>query len=475
MYLFSLYGRIPDIDDAWIGELAYWLAEEGQMRSELMRGITGQEEKFVVNNKLFTLLGAAFIKLFGFSVYTLKSVSLLWFVLFLVLFTRYTTKWTALFNRRDLVFAMLIIFSFTYLFKFSFLYRPEVMMMTLGLGGYIFLERYLKDEKTSDLIISGILLGLTCATHLNGLILVASSALLLTWNKKYLQLVWLGMATLVGFLPFFFDMTTADDYRLWYHQFFESPALDSIATGPSWLKPLYNLLREYVRYFYKIEVAVYSLLVIFTLVFGFSYLHKKYRNLLLFALFNIFFTGLIAMHKSQQYLLLNFPFILILIIKTCDHLGSKDAENKNNHTAWQSAVMAFLLSVFFVSSVYHNTLLLVQKFSASENRELALKYAGTNTDQMNIVAPMIFVFNEIENFHRIQGEPCYVELSKVDAAVYGSGVLEKAETFEIDVLMFTPFYAETLGVSGFEQDEVVSGYQLVDKTDQLMVFIRVQD
>ena len=150
---------------------------------------------------------------------------------------------------------MLIIFSFTYLFKFSFLYRPELMMMTMELAAYIFLERYLANAKPADLWLSGILLGLTCATHLNGLILVASAALLLIWNRKFQQLAWFGLAALIGFLPFFFDMTSAQDYRLWYHQFFESPALDSISTGPVWLKPFYNFMREYVRYFYKIEVS----------------------------------------------------------------------------------------------------------------------------------------------------------------------------------------------------------------------------
>jgi hypothetical protein len=297
LYLYSLWGRIPDIDDAWIGELAYFLAEEGQMRSELMRGITQQEVKFVVNNKLFALTGALFIKVFGFSLYTLKSVSLLWFVVFLFLFYAYTIRWKKLFGRRELLFSLFIIFSFTYLFKFSFLFRPEVMMMTTGLAGFILLERYLENKSSRSFFLSGLLFGLTCAIHLNGLILIASAGLLLLWNKKFSALPVFGLSVLFGIVPFFYDMTSRSDFLLWYHQFFEAPALDSLVDGPIWMKPFFNLLNEYLRYFYKIEVAVYSLFLIAGIGFGFRFLQQSQRNLLLFALFNVFFTAIIAMHK----------------------------------------------------------------------------------------------------------------------------------------------------------------------------------
>ena len=58
VFLYSLWERIPDIDDAWIGEYAYWFAKDGYVHSELMRGINMQETNFVVHHKLFNLNGA---------------------------------------------------------------------------------------------------------------------------------------------------------------------------------------------------------------------------------------------------------------------------------------------------------------------------------------------------------------------------------------------------------------------------------
>ena len=84
-FIYSLFIRNVDIDDAWLGEHAYWLAKEGHARSELMRGWFLQEVRLLIHHKLMTLLGMVFIKFFGFSVYTLKSVSLLYFALFIPL------------------------------------------------------------------------------------------------------------------------------------------------------------------------------------------------------------------------------------------------------------------------------------------------------------------------------------------------------------------------------------------------------
>lgn len=70
LYVYSLWQRQPDVDDAWIGEHAYWLVKNGFVKSDLMYGITSQEIRQIVHHKLFTLNGALFVKTFGFSLLT---------------------------------------------------------------------------------------------------------------------------------------------------------------------------------------------------------------------------------------------------------------------------------------------------------------------------------------------------------------------------------------------------------------------
>ena len=480
LYLYSLWGRVPDIDDGWIGELAYWLSKDGHVHSELMRGITLQEEKFVVSNKLFVILGAFFINIFGFSLYVLKSVSLVFLVTFVFIFRQYTLKWKSIFNREDILLAWIILAAFPWVFKYSFLFRPELMMMTIGFLAYIFLEKFLEGgkHKMRFLVLAGLLFGITMSAHLNGLILASAAAVLLIWNKKYIAVIWLGLAAMIGFLPYFYDMTSAADFELWRHQFFDSPSLDSLETGPFWLKPLFNLLEEHMRYFHNMEIIPFSIFMLFTLVLGFNKLVKTQPNLTRFALLVALFTGLIAMHKSRQYILLNFPYLLILITLSVKNLKEDTGYwwpvSSEKRKLLAQKIVFVLLLVFIVISTVFNVQLALVKFSPDQNRILAKKYAGAESSAMNIIAPMTFIFNEIENFNRIQGEVCYIEFQKSDTSVKAEGFLKKAADFDIDLIMITPFYQQILGISNFEKGTKKGGYTVIDKTDQLLVIKRLQ-
>ncbi|NTW26573.1 MAG: hypothetical protein HGA37_17885, partial [Lentimicrobium sp.] len=138
LFAYSLWQRTPDIDDAWIGEHAYWMSQNGFVKSELMHGITGQETRHIVHHKIFTLNGALFIKLFGFSLQTLKSVSLLWLGIFLFIFIGYIKR---ILGSKSAWFAFLLTILNALIFQYSFVFRPEIMVMTLGFVSYLFLEK----------------------------------------------------------------------------------------------------------------------------------------------------------------------------------------------------------------------------------------------------------------------------------------------------------------------------------------------
>jgi hypothetical protein len=327
------------------------------------------------------------------------------------------------------------------------------------------------------LLLAGLLFGLTMSVHLNGIILVSAAGVLLIWNKKYLSVIWLGLAAMVGFLPYFYDMTSAADFELWQHQFFDSPSLDSLETGPFWLKPLFNLLEEHMRYFHNLEIIPFSVFMLLTLFVGFKNLFKTQPNLSRFALLVALFTGMIAMHKSRQYILLNFPYLLILITLTFKNLKESikyewPITSEKQKSLAQKTVLVLLI-LFLVISTFFNFQLASQKFSPGQNRILAEKYAGDESSKMNVIAPMTFIFNEIEHFNRIQGEVCYIEFQKSDAGVKGEGFLKKAKEFDVDLIIISPYYQEILGLSKFKKGTEKEGYKVIDKTDQLLVFKRL--
>ena len=476
LYIYSLPGRVPDIDDAWVGELAYFLAEDGQMHSNLMRGITMQEEKFVVNNKLFVLTGALFIRVMGFSLYVLKSVSLLWFLLFMFLFIAYTTRWKRRFGQKELLFAFVILFAYPWIFKYSFLFRPEVMMMTLGFAGFILLESYL--ERTGRnwllLILSALIFGLTMATHLNGIILITAASMLLLWYRKYPDFLIFGLVSLAGFSIYFYDMTHLSDFELWRHQFFDSPSLDSLEETSVWLKPLFNLLDEHMRYFHNLEIIAFSLFLFVTMIIGFRYVYRHNKVLARFALLVFILTGIFAMHKSRQYILLNLPYLIILI--TLSFRGVADGKISTfswNRPEMIRATLIFLFAGFLGVSTYFNIRLSSGDFSPAENAARTRQYAGSHPEEMRIVAPMTFVFNEIENYKSIQSDLCYVELQKSDPGIQGRGFFRKANAFDASLIMVEPYYQARLGLSDLKTGDTIGGYLMVDDTEFARVFRRL--
>ncbi len=477
IYIYGLWGRVPDIDDAWIGIDAYTLAKDGYVHTDLMYGINQQGQLFLVHHKLWNLNGALFIKIFGFSLYTLKSLSLVYFIIFLTLFAFYTLKWEKLFDLQTFLFSLIIILSFPWIFKFSFLYRPEIMMMTLGFAGFILLEKYMEGARNKSMLVffSGLFFGLTMVAHLNGLILASAAFLLLLFTRrKLMPLVIYSLGVLLAFSIYFYDYTDASYFSQWQQQFFNNPSLDSLKYGPSWLKPVINLLREHMRYFHNLQIIVFSIFMLVTLLTGFKYLYRNHSFITRFALLVAFMTGILAMHKSRQYLLLNFPYLVILMTITIKAL----MEGKITHFKWgnpTSAIRLLLgLAVIYVTvSTYFNMELSLKKFSPETNRLMAQKYAGGKEERMKIVAPMTFIFNEVEHFKRIQGDLCYLQLQKMDSSVYGAGFLDKAESFDTDLIMVEPKYQSLLGIDHMKTGDTVGAYRVVDDTERAKVFKRL--
>jgi len=479
LYLFSLWGRIPFIDDGWIAEYVYYLEKDGYAHSELMRGINKQEVRFIAHHKLFSLHGVLFLKLFGFSLYTFKSVSLLYFIIFIALFSVYTRRWRKLFNKEDLWFALILTIAWHDAFKFSFIFRPEIMMMTCGFAGYILLEKYLTSPKRQILFLffSGIFFGFTMVMHLHGIILVTAGFILLLWNRRFIAVFGYGAGVLLAFSLYFFDFHSFSDFALWRHQVFDCPIYKRHLIEPLWLNPAVNILKEHLRYFYN--PGVFSLTVLFfvTLILGFKFLYRSQPNLVRFCLLVAILTSLITISKSRFYLLLNIPYFILIITLTIkalkeNRISSWLVKSEKTNVMVQYVLLVLFAGFIIVSAVY-DIKLAIKKFSPDDSRSLARKYTKGNTDSMNVIAPTSFVFNEIENFNRIQGDVCYKYLQKLDTTIKGEGFFSKALFYEIDLMLISKQFQKGLGVSGYKTGDSIGYYEVIDKTDELLVFKRI--
>lgn len=473
LYIYSLWGRIPDVDGAWIGENAYWLAKLGYAKSELMRGITSQDSLTIIHHKLFNLLGALLIKLFGFSTYTLKSISLFFYIALIFLSYQYSVISTSLLSKKDWILFLLLMFYFPWAFKFSFVYRPEIMITTLGFAAFILLEKTIndKDKRFAPAWFAGILIGLAIATHLNGLVFAASGLFLLIWNRKYAKLLPYSVGVLMASSIYFYDYFQPGYFSFWYYQFFNSPTVTSVHEYPLLLEPLLNLFSEHLRYFHDMEIIVFTLFMLFNLTISFRFLYRKHKILTQFTILMFVFTAIITIHDTRKYILMNLPFILLSTVLAMKALREREFSyfyfNLQQKTVYR---ISFSLMILYLAvSLGYNIRYSVKKFSPNQNREISLRYSGTNTKEMNIVAPMTFIFNEIEQYNRIQGEVCYTEFLKADSTLTGIKFLEKAESFNNELLIVTPYYQKLLGINGYLKDKNYGDFTVIDKNEKFVV------
>jgi hypothetical protein len=449
IFAYSLINRQPDIDDAWLGEHAYWQAKLGYVKSELMHGITLQEERLISHHKLLTLQGALFINFFGFSLLTLKSLSLIYFCIFLLIF--YLYSYTIEFSSTEFLLSVLLIVSNSLIFRYSFVFRPEIPVMTMGFISYYFINKVLNDSKHSVLFaaLSGLCSGFCVSTHLNGIIFIVAGFLLLLWNRKYLHWLVFGLSTIPSALIYFYDFTSKYNFKFWLYQIINSPSIDRIYNLPLGISNLFELLNEHMRFFHSpIEIS-FTVLLLVVLILMHKHLKQK-KNLIRYTMLLLISLALFSVNKTTKYIILYLPYLIILITLSVKYLFDKSLLQtiiirKFTHKKAIPLVVG-LLTIYLVVNMYYNVQLSIDKFDTTSNQNIVKTYFKENTDSCRIIAPMTFVFDEINNYKLITAELCYTEMQKSNKSIFKCGFLKLAEVNKIDYIILSPYFIQKLGM-----------------------------
>ncbi|MBW6492177.1 MAG: glycosyltransferase family 39 protein [Lentimicrobium sp.] len=446
LFAYSLWQRQPDIDDAWIGEHAYWMAQKGYVKSELMHGITNQHILHIVHHKFFTLLGASFVSLFGFSLFTLKSVSLFGLIIFLFVFYKYQKRYS---GQPALLISFLLVAVNAFIFQYSFVYRPEIIVMTLGFISFICLERGISESfHYKWIIISGLLAGLSGATHLNGLIYISAGGLLLLIKRKPLQAIIFGLSAIPTFAVYFYDFTREFNFEYWLYQIKDAPALHNTGMLPDWLWIMEKPFREQMRFFHSPKEISLTLLFLFLLIVAFKKL-KLPKDLLIYLALLIISLSTLAVHSTSKYLILYLPFMFIVMSRGFAGVAIESETEAGIIRLRKTPVaywaVGFLFLYIIVQTVW-NVKTCSNKFDPDANRTISEKFIGSGTEKLNVLAPMNYIFNEIGHFNRIQGDLSYADIHKTGIPLHGSYLLRYADSTGLDYLIITKEYKQNFGM-----------------------------
>lgn len=467
LFVYSLIFRVPHLDDAWISEWAFWQSKLGYAKSELMRGVTRQEWRHVVHHKLLTLQGALAIRLFGFSLPVLKSVSLLYLGAFLWLFYRRLKAMAIQPATVSLVFLLLIANAF--IFEYAFVFRPEIPVMTLGFASFLLLEDALRRHAGWSVLqasAGGLLAGLSMATHLNGVVFFMAGAFLLAVYREWRLIPGFTLAFVAGFAPYAYDIHSLDDVQLALYQLRDSPSVALSGEYPFPLGIVVRFVKEHERFFHSPKEIALSLLFLTVLATHFTSIRRNsvigiYLSALVVGL------ALLSVHKTSKYLLLYMPYLFLLLGAGLDAWMDQPRQTRS------SRLLLSLLLMYLGVQIFYDGRLAVQKFHPATNRALTLAFMGNRPDTCAIVAPMTFIFNEIERFERIQGGLCYLELQKQHPEIYGVGFLEWTRRYGIDVIVLSTPEAKKLGMYDLDtQACAAAGFEVTGRTPEHLVLRR---
>jgi hypothetical protein len=380
--ILSYYHRHATGDDAWFAEQSYWLEKEGVIRSELFRGLLGWDKQLLVSHKLFLVVGAGLIHLFGYELPVLQFVSMIFFILLIAEIIYYVSREERAFNSWYMPALLILIFSNRILIKMSFENRPEIMLAALGFGSFLFISKNKNGVFRSAA--AGILAGLAFLSHLNGVIYLAAGAGLLLYLKEYKNAFAFVMAGGLVSLIYFIDIMLAENgLAIWQYQFLNDPAVQrAFGIGSK----LLVMLTYPVMFFHSPEQIALSLLLVFLIWHQRDFLKTIPVPLRVYSVLLAIAFWLVTKKNAGLYLTLFLPFMLVL----CYELYKI--------RPFSSWLLKMVLAIYFVIGIY-GSIQIIHKNLTIEY--LPVSYSRLRQqipDQKSGFVPLTFFFNEIERY-----------------------------------------------------------------------------
>ncbi|MDP7158047.1 MAG: hypothetical protein QF922_07490, partial [SAR324 cluster bacterium] len=228
--LATLIERRENYDDAWFGELAYFLATEGVIRSDLFADMLGWEEQVLMTHKLLVVLTALWIKIWGFSLWTVKTVALPFLALQVFLFYRYC--------RQSWMLCALLYLTCGVIVRYTFVSRPEIAMAALGFLSWQNLQQFRENGGIRWLLLAGVSAGATALFHLQGAVFMSAGAVWLLWARQFRGAAIYSAVAFATFLLYFTDVVYYDAWDAYFFQIANDPATTALR---SFSEKLFNL------------------------------------------------------------------------------------------------------------------------------------------------------------------------------------------------------------------------------------------
>lgn len=394
LLLATFYHRVPHYDDAWLAEQAYWLVQDGHVRSELFRGLNGWESQLFVFHKLFIYFAAGWQGLVGFSLVASKSTGTIWVLangLLLYVYLRQQrlgvpVRWLGL----------LLYVGCGTVIEYAFVGRPEPMYTTFGFGSFWLLT-------TKRWPWAGVLAGLAVLTHLNSLCFVLAGIGWLGWHRQWKHLIGFGLVAGAVSSLYLIDVVMSQQWAMFWTQLTHDPALVHI--DGIWGK-LRSLTGFYRQFFVNRTTIVLTMLVLGTWLLQARQLRYADHPARTVSGYLVLLLGSFALvtrtYISTNYVFTFVPFCCVFVVECVAY------EQHVNRPYWVKNSFLVLLTVYLLAGVakalYSIQTNLATPVLADHNAQMATLIGHKGR---TVLAPLNFFYNQVDQY-RIRGIDQYL-------------------------------------------------------------------
>lgn len=396
VFVASMWHRFIYIDDAFFGEQAYWLAKDGIVKTPSLIDFLGCDIRLFSYHKLNIFLGAALIKVFGWSVNPLRLATLLFLLAFLMVYYKFFNENKTRFASDSFVIASFFILFNPLIVLYAFTFRPEIWVMFFGFSSYYFIDKSARNGYDPKYIIAGgILAGLAFLTHLNGLIFPVAGFTVLALSKKWKSLVLFSASSGIICLLYFFDLWQDNHFAMWMYQLKNWP--DNNATNylssnfmDFMLNVISKLGHEHQLFFWSDRVWIISAFFVLAVISNIKFLFREHFTLMIYTLVLMVTLNVAGGQIAERFLIYLFPFMAIIITIDLKLISGKKALLRKSFY-----ILFLLLQVAFVTKMF------VGIFQKNNNHTEISKNILARIPDHNALTlvPYTLVFNGMEDYN----------------------------------------------------------------------------
>ncbi|QSE97818.1 glycosyltransferase family 39 protein [Fulvivirga lutea] len=438
-WLFTFHNRYIEADECILGEYSYSFLHEGFVRVKSIPAIQDWDVRLFPHHRFFTWFGAAVIGIFGWSITWLKVSILPWYGLFFVLLHQYFRLNNL--SKSQFILAALFVFTTPIILLKSYSFRPDVILMTEGMGLLYFISKYKNEKQVKDLVFAGAFAGLGFLTHLNGAAFCIAGFLFLLIRKEFKALIPYTLAGAVVGGIYFIELLPDNNFQKFIDQLTNWPTVNHgenfMGSGPISLVMgrVQKLLSEHQRFFWGDRVMGFSIVFFLTLILSFKKLKQNHSDLLLFMLVLVLSLNMFGSHIAERYLLFYYGPMAIITSLGIFYVAED--------TKWKQVLVSLSVLLHFVFSVMMIGKIVDRSEPIAENNEEILSHIK---DDGKILVPYEMIYNEFPSRDLYVYKTYeYLQESMPDKKMSQLQLFEKASELGMDYIVINRNLANDKG------------------------------